>query len=359
MPGAISLPSRYQNWAKDRLEGLLMKLLFIGGTGLISSACSELAAQRGHELTLLNRAASRKNPPPPGARVITADVHSESQRVAELLAGEHFDAVVDFIGFTVQDVERDLAWFRGHAGQFVFISSASAYQKPPQYYLITEETPLENPYWQYSRDKIACEARLMRAFREEAFPVTIVRPSLTYGPSQLPFCVNSWAHPWTIIDRMQRGGKIIVPGDGTSLWVVTWNADFATGLVGLLGKPEAIGEVFQITSDEVRTWDQLHLEAFRILGVKPNIVHVPADLIAAYWPHAVGSLIGDKMHSVVFDNTKIKKLVPEYQCDVDWAQGLRTAIQWHRLRPEFQTVDKELDLIMDQIVRGYERALPL
>ncbi|HEX8991668.1 MAG TPA: NAD-dependent epimerase/dehydratase family protein, partial [Anaerolineales bacterium] len=277
-----------------------MKLLFIGGTGLISSACAELAIQGGHELTLLNRATSRKHIPPAGARVITADVHSESAQIAHVLGGEHFDAVVDFIAFTVRDIERDLAIFRASAGQFVFISSASAYQKPPRDYLITEETPLENPYWQYSRDKIACEGRLMQAFREESFPVTIVRPSLTYGPSQIPLCVNSWAHPWTIVDRMQRGGKVIVPGDGTSLWVVTWNTDFARGLVGLLGKPEAIGEVYQITSDEVRTWDQLHIEAFHILGLQPNIVHVPADLIAAYWPHALGSLIGDKINSVVF-----------------------------------------------------------
>ncbi|HEX8990649.1 MAG TPA: NAD-dependent epimerase/dehydratase family protein, partial [Anaerolineales bacterium] len=299
-----------------------------------------------------------KHLPPAGAKVVVADVRSESQQIAGLLAGQHYDAVVDFIAFTVQDIERDLALFRGNCAQFVFISSASAYEKPPRHYLITEKTRLENPYWQYSRDKIDCEARLMRAFDEEAFPITIVRPSLTYGPSQIPLCVNSWAHPWTIIDRMRRGGKIIVPGDGTSLWVVTWNADFAGGLLGLLGKPEAIGEVFQITSDEVHTWDQLHLEAFNLLGLEPNILHVPADLIAAYWPHAMGSLIGDKIHSVVFDNGKIKKLVPDFQCQVNWAQGLRTAIQWHGAHPEFQTVDTDLARIMDEIVRGYERARP-
>ncbi len=335
-----------------------MKLLFIGGTGLISSACSELAIQRGHDLTLLNRSTSRKYAPPEAAKVVIADVHADADKLDRSLSGQHFDAIVDFIAFTRDDIERDLQLFRDRTGQFMFISSASAYQKPPQHYLITEETPLENPYWQYSRDKIECERRLMEACSAEGFPATIVRPSLTYGPSQIPFCVGSWEHPWTLIDRMQRGKKIIVPGDGTSLWVVTWNADFAKGLVGLLGKPEAIGEVYQITSDEVLTWDQLHLEAFRALDLKPNILHVPADVIAAYWPHAQGSLIGDKIHSVVFDNSKIKKLVPDFQCEVDWGHGLRRSIAWYRAHPEFQTIDQQMERTMDAIVAGMERALP-
>jgi nucleoside-diphosphate-sugar epimerase len=335
-----------------------MKLLFIGGTGLISSACAELAARRGHDVTLLNRSISKKYPVPNGARQIIADVQVPLEELALLLSGYRFDAVVDFIAFTVDDIERDLALFRGKTGQYVFISSASAYQKPPKNYLVTEQTPLENPYWQYSRDKIACEARLMEAFREEGFPVTIIRPSLTYGPTQIPFCVGSWAHPWTVIDRMQRGCKIIVPGDGTSLWVLTWNADFAKGLVGVLGKPEAIGEAFQITSDEVLTWDQIYLEAFNALGLEPSILHVPSDLIAAYWPHAQGSLVGDKIHSIVFDDSKIKRLVPDFDCEVDWAHGLRLALAWHQSHPGFQTLDGPLDRIMDDIVLAYESALP-
>ncbi len=335
-----------------------MKLLFIGGTGLISSACSELAISAGHELALLNRSVSRKYAPPEGAKVITADVHGSAEALSRLLEGCAFDAVVDFIAFTTEDIERDLALFRGKTRQFVFISSASAYQKPPRHYLITEETPLGNPYWQYSRDKIECEQRLMDAFRNENFPVTIIRPSLTYGPTQIPFCVGSWTHPWTIIDRILRGKKIVVPGDGTSLWVLTWNGDFAKGLIGLLGRQEALGEAFQITSDEVLTWDQIYLEAFEALDRQPNILHVPADTIAAYWPHAVGSLIGDKINSVVFGNTKVKRLVPEFKCDVDWAEGLRRAIDWHRAHPEFQTVDAEMEGILDNIVAGWERAMP-
>lgn len=334
-----------------------MRLLFIGGTGLLSSACSELAVQRGHELTLLNRASSKKYAAPHGAQVIRADVHDEHQAL-QALAGREFDAVVDFIAFTADDVERDLRLFRGRTAQFVFISSASAYEKPPRRYLITEETPLANPFWQYSRDKIACEQRLMRAFREEGFPVTIVRPSLTYGPSQIPLCIGSWVDPWTVPDRMLRGAEVVVPGDGTSLWVVTWNGDFARGLVGLLGKAQAIGEAYQITSDEVLTWEQIYLEVYRALGAEPRIVHASTDLIARYWPDAQGTLMGDKMHSAVFDNSKIKKLVPDFDCPVDWAEGVRRSIAWFRAHPEFQTIDEAMDRTMNEIVAANARALP-
>jgi nucleoside-diphosphate-sugar epimerase len=335
-----------------------MKLLFIGGTGIISSACAELALQRGHELILVNRFLSKKFPLPNGAQNLMADVRGDEEQVVRLLAGQHFDAVVDYIAFTQEDIERDLRLFKGKTQQFVFISSAAAYQKPPKEYLITEDTPLENPYWQYARDKIASESRLKKASQEEDFPITIVRPSLTYGPTQIPFCVGSWAHPWTIIDRMRRGAKIIVPGDGTSLWVVTWSADFAKGLIGLLGKPEAIGEAFQITSDEVLTWDQIYSEAFAALGIQPNILHVSTDLIAAYWAHARGSLMGDKIHSVVFDNSKIKRLVPDFRCDVGWAEGVRRSIAWYEAHPQYQTIDTDLERAMDEIVRAMGRAVP-
>lgn len=335
-----------------------MKILFIGGTGLISSACSDLALARGHELFLVNRSVSTKYPVPEDAAVLQADVYADEAGLAALLAGHRFDAVVDFIAFTEADVERDLRLFRDQTGQFVFISSASAYQKPVRNYLITEETPLENPYWEYSRNKIACENRLMQAYREEAFPATIVRPSHTYGPTQIPFGVSSWRHPWTVIDRMKRGQKVIVPGDGTSLWVLTWNADFARGLVGLLGNGNAIGEAFQITSDQVLSWDQIHLEACRALGLAPNVVHIPSDLIAKYWPEALGSLIGDKSNSVVFDNSRIKSFVPDFICEVDWAEGLRRSLAWYEAHPEFQTVDQELNSTWDAIIEAYERALP-
>jgi nucleoside-diphosphate-sugar epimerase len=335
-----------------------MKLLFIGGTGLISSACSDLAASQGHELFILNRSRSNKYPLPEGATLLQADIQADEARLATLLAGHRFDAVVDFIAYTVEDIERGLRLFRDKTDQFVFISSASAYQKPAQNYLITEETPLENPFWEYSQNKIACENRLMQAYQSEGFPVTIIRPSLTYGPTQIPFCVGSWQHPWTVINRMKLGKKVIVPGDGTSLWVLTWNKDFAKGLTGLLGNPKAIGEAFQITSDEVLTWEQIYLEAYRALGVTPNIIHIPSDLIAQYWPHASGSLIGDKSNSVVFDNSKIKRFIPGFTCEVDWSEGLQRALAWFDAHPEYRTIDQELDSIFDNLIGSYMRAFP-
>lgn len=333
-----------------------MKLLFIGGTGLISSACSDLAIGRGHDLFILNRSSTKKYDLPEGARFLQGDIHAGEADLSALLAEHRFDAVVDFIAYTVEDIERDLRLFRNRTDQFVFISSASAYQKPVRNYLITEQTPLENPYWDYSQNKIACEERLMQAYREDGFPATIIRPSLTYGPTQIPFAVGSWQHPWTVIDRMKRGQKVIVPGDGTSLWVLTWNADFAKGLIGLLGNEKAVGEAFQITSDEVLSWEQIYLEAYRALGLAPNLVHIPSDLIAKYWPHAYGSLIGDKSNSVVFDNSKIKGFIPDFQCEVTWSEGLRRSLAWFENHPEYQTIDRELNSIWDALIGAYGRA---
>jgi nucleoside-diphosphate-sugar epimerase len=334
-----------------------MKVLFIGGTGTISSACAELAVRRGHDLFLLNRGASNKYEVPKGAAVLQADVHGDEAALAGVLAGHRFEAVVDFIAYHPDDIQRDLRLFRSRTDQFMFISSASAYQKPPRSYLITEETPLENPFWEYSRNKIACESLLMQAYRDEGFPVTIVRPSHTYGHAQIPFAVTSWQHPWTVIDRMKRGQQIITPGDGSSLWVLTWNADFARGLVGLLGNEKAIGEAFTITSDQVLSWDEIHLEVYRALGLEVNVVHIPSDLIARHWPDAVGSLIGDKSNSVVFDNSKIKRFVQDYVCEVDWAEGVRRSLAWFEAHPEFQTIDHGLNSLLDRILAAYERAL--
>lgn len=333
-----------------------MKLLFIGGTGIISSACSDLAVERGHELFLVNRSVSRKFPPPKHATVLQADVHADTARLSTLLAGHRFDAVVDFIAFSPHDIERDLSLFREKTDQFVFISSASAYQKPVKNYLITEETPLENPFWEYSQGKIACEELLMKEYRERGFPVTIVRPSHTYGPSQIPFIYGSWQHPWTLVDRMKQGKPVIVPGDGTSLWVLTWNADFVVGLLGLLGNDQAVGEAFHITSDEVLSWDQIYLEAYQALGRAPNVIHIPSDFIARFDDRAVGSLIGDKANSVVFDNSKIKRFVPQFDCKVKWSEGVRRALAWFEAHPEFQTVDRDAVQRWDAILNAYRKA---
>jgi nucleoside-diphosphate-sugar epimerase len=335
-----------------------MKVLFIGGTGLISSACSELAVERGMDLTILNRSKSDKYAVPVGAHMLKADIHADPTQLAAVLGDQFFDVVVDWIAFTPPDMERDISLFADKTRQFIFISSASAYQKPPAYYLITEETPLENPYWKYSRDKIACEERLMQAFRQSGFPVTIIRPSLTYGPSQLPLCVNSWEHPYTVIDRMRKGKKCIVPGDGTSLWGCTWNTDFAVGLLGLFGKSAAIGEAFHITSDEVLTWNQLYDQTFAVLGVTPDLIHIPADLLAAWDDAFTGSLIGDKINSVVFDNTKIKRFVPEFKCKVPWSEGVKRTIAWFDADPARQTIDQEADHKWDTIIAAYQLAFP-
>ncbi len=335
-----------------------MKILILGGTGLISSACTALALQQGMEVTLLNRSESTRHPLPFGARLLRADVHADPAPIAALLRGERFDSVVDFIAYTPQDTERDVALFAGLTRQFVFISSASAYQKPPSHYLITEETPLANPYWQYSRDKIACEAHLMQAYHQQGFPVTIVRPSLTYGVSQIPLINGSWQHPWTLIDRMKRGKPVIVPGDGSSLWTLTWNEDFAQGLVGLLGQENALGQAFHITSDEVLTWNEIFEETGRALGVQPRLVHIPSDLIARYSERATGSLIGDKANSVVFDNSKIKRHVPGFQASVSWAQGVRRSLVWFQADPARQTLDAEANSLWDGILNAYARAYP-
>lgn len=331
-----------------------MKLLFIGGTGLISSACSELAVERGHDVFILNRATSAKYPAPKGATILQADIHADSTHLSALLAGHRFDAVIDFLAFTAQDIARAISLFQGKTDQYVFISSASAYQKPPKHYLITEETPLENPFWQYSRDKIASEELLMKTYRENGFPVTIIRPSLTYGPSQIPILGASWLHPYTLVDRIKRGQKVIVPGDGNSLWVLTWNADFAKGLLGLLGNKNAICQAFHITSDEVLTWNQIFLELYQAIGVEPNIVHIPSDFIVAYDPEKLGTLIGDKINSSVFDNSKIKSFVPDFVCEVNWADGVRRSLKWFAEDRSRQTIDESMNVMWDKIISAYE-----
>lgn len=332
-----------------------MKVLFIGGTGIISTAVTRLAAAQGIELTLLRRG-ERIATLPENVRTLKADIHDEAA-VAEAL-GEHcFDAVVDWIAFTPADIERDIRLFRGRTRQFIFISSASAYQRPVSHYLITESTPLANPYWQYSRDKIACEERLMRAYREEGFPVTIVRPSLTYGDTQLVLAVNSWQKSYTAVDRMRRGKKVIVPGDGSSLWVITHNSDFALGFVGLLGHRQAIGHAFHITSDEVLTWDQVYTITAQAAGVEPNLVHISSDFIGSCIPEEVGSLTGDKASSVVFDNSKIKRFVPGFQATVPFAEGVKRTLAWFDAAPERQAIDAEADAAWDKIIAAYESGL--
>jgi nucleoside-diphosphate-sugar epimerase len=335
-----------------------MKVLFIGGTGLISSACAALAVERGFELYLLNRGSARHFPPPPGAIVLQGDIRNDPSGAAALLQGHRFDAVVDWIAFTPDHIEQDIELFAGKTRQLLFISSASAYQKPPTHYRITEDTPLANPFWDYSRNKIACEERLMQVYRETGFPITIVRPSLTYGPSQIPLCPGSWNHPYTLVDRMRRGEPVIVPGDGTSLWTMTWNGDFAKGLVGLLGRETTLGHAFHITSDEVLTWNQIFTEVAHAVGVEPKLVHIPSDLLIAYNPGLEGTLLGDKVNSVAFDNSKIKRFVPDFVASVPWSEGVRRALAWFEADPARQTIDETANAQWDEMITAYRRAFP-
>ena len=333
-----------------------MKVLFIGGTGLISSACTSLALERGVELFLLNRGTDPDRGR--GATMLLADLHDEaaSERV---LAGHRFDVVVDWRAFTPEDIERDLRLFAGRTEQFVFISSASAYLKPLGYWLIREDTPLANPFWDYSQNKIACEERLMRAYREDGFPVTIVRPSLTYGDTQVPLVVNSWQMPFTAIARMRAGKPLIVPGDGTSLWTITHNSDFAKGFVGLLGRRQAVGQAFNIMSDEVLTWDEIYRQTASAAGVGADlrIVHIASDFIAACMPDMTGTLLGDKSVSAVFDTTKIKRFVPDFSATTPYSEGIRRTVAWFDADPARQRVDAELDAKWDRLIAAYEQGL--
>lgn len=332
-----------------------MKVLFIGGTGIISTACTALAAERGIELTLLRRG-QRAASVPESVRTIRADITDEAA-AAHALGQEIFDSVVDWIAFTPAHIERDIRLFRDRTRQYVFISSASAYQRPVSHYLITESTPLANPYWQYSRDKIACEERLMQEYRLTGFPVTIVRPSLTYGDTQVVLAVNSWQKSYTALDRMRRGKKVIVPGDGSSLWVVTHNSDFAQGFVGLLGHAQAIGHAFHIASDEVLTWDQIYTLTARAAGVEPQLVHIASDFLGACQPEMIGSLTGDKSSSVVFDNSKIKRFVPGFHARLPFAEGVKRTIAWFDADPGRRTIDEEANAAWDKIIAGYEKGL--
>jgi nucleoside-diphosphate-sugar epimerase len=332
-----------------------MDVLFVGGTGIISTACTRLAAQRGIRLTLLTRSQHTAEIPA-NVETVSADVNNAS-KAAGAVQGRRFDAVVDWTAFTPADIERDLKLFRGRTRQFIFISSASAYQKPSTHYLITESTPLANPHWDYSRNKIACEERLLRAYREEGFPVTIVRPSLTYGDTQIPLVMNSWELPYTVVDRMRKGQKVIVPGDGSSLWVVTHNTDFAKGLVGLLGNEQAIGHAFHITSDEVLSWDQLYGIVGAAAGVEPRIVHIPSDFIVACSPGMEGSLLGDKSVSVVFDNRKIKRFVPDFIATTRFDRGIRQSLAWFDADPSRKRIDAELNATLDKLIATYEEGL--
>jgi nucleoside-diphosphate-sugar epimerase len=326
-----------------------LKVLFIGGSGQISSACSQRAVDLGLDLYVLNRGRTSTRPLPAAVHLLQGDIRDPSSARAAIGAHE-FDAVVDFVAFTPEHVETDIALFGGRTGQFVFISSASAYQKPVGRLPIVESTPLRNPIWPYSQDKIACEERLVRAYREDGFPATIVRPSHTYDRANLPF-----EGSWTVVERMRQGKEVVVHGDGTSLWTLTHHVDFAKAFVGLLGHPQAIGDSFHITSDEVLTWNQIFELVAVAAGAQPRLVHVTSEAIFAADEGWGRSLLGDKAHSVIFDNAKVRALVPDYVATIPFAQGAREVVAWHDEDPARRRVDPHVDELMDQLVARYAR----
>ncbi|HHX62855.1 MAG TPA: NAD-dependent epimerase/dehydratase family protein [Epulopiscium sp.] len=333
-----------------------MKVLLIGGTGRISLAISNLLLTQGHELYLVNRGNLNTELTPGNINFINCDINDED-KLNDLLDGMTFDVVADFIAFTPKDLERDYRLFKDKTKQFIFISSASAYHKPPKDYLITEGTSLSNPYWQYSRDKIDCEDYLMKMYREQGFPITIVRPSHTYDHKSIPVGVHGNKGSWQVIKRMLQGKSIIIHGDGTSLWTLTHNRDFAKGFVGLIGNTQAIGEAIQITSDESITWNQIYQSIANALGVSFNPYYVSSTFLGACNSYDFnGNLIGDKANCAVFDNSKLKRLVPGFQATITFDQGVKEAISYLLEHPEQHILDPEFDSWCDLVIRELNNA---
>ncbi len=322
-------------------------VLFLGGTGIISSACTARARDQGFEVFVLNRGTSTTRPVPDGVQSLVGDL-TDADSFRDAVGGREFDVVADFRAFTPDDVTSRLDVLEGRTGQYVFISSASAYQTPPGRMPVRESTPLRNPFWLYSRDKIACEDLLTAAYRDRGLPMTIVRPSHTYDHTLLPFDGG-----WTVVDRMRRGVPVVVPGDGTSLWTLTHHTDFAHAFVGLLGHPSAIGDSFHITSDEWLPWNEIFLTVAAAAGVEPELVHVASDAIAAADPEWGPGLLGDKAHTMIFDNAKVKRLVPDYVARVPFVRGAREIIDWFDADPTRQQVDAGMDATMDGLVERF------
>jgi nucleoside-diphosphate-sugar epimerase len=322
-----------------------MKILFIGGTGNISSDCAALLHHHGHEILVLSRGQTAV---PPEYRALQAD-RKNPTAMREALRGVRPDVVIDFIAYDLPDVQMDCNLFQGATGQYVFISSTVVYAKPPRKLPLTEDAPLGNPYWDYAQKKLVCEQWLMQRHQEAGFPVTIVRPSHTYSKRWVPNAISSGSY--TFAARLEQGKPVFVHDDGESPWTLTTSADFAVGLAGLLGKPEAIGEAFQITSDQVLTWNQIYAEIAAALGAKsPQVVKVPTDLICQVAPQMTGTLKGDKAHPGVFDCSKLKRLVPDFRCPTSFQDGVRDSVQWLRAHPDQQNLKPEVDALIEKVL---------
>ncbi|MFX0556661.1 SDR family oxidoreductase [Maribacter sp. CXY002] len=324
-----------------------MKVLFIGGTGNISTPSSLLALKKGMDLYLLNRGKSTITID--GASTILGDINKPEELTE--LKKHKWDVVVNWIAFTPEDIERDIQLFKGKTKQYIFISSASCYQTPLSYPVITESTPLGNPLWDYSQGKIACEDRLQKAYREEGFPITIVRPSLTYD-TVIPIAIGGF-NKYNTAKRILEGKEIIVHGDGTSLWTVTHSDDFAKGFVGLLGLTTAIGHAFHITSDEILCWNMIYKILADALGKEAKVVHIASDFICNIEPSFTGTLLADKAESVLFDNSKIKTFVPGFKATIPFSEGIKRTLKWLQEKPERQNIDMDTEAKIENLLRAY------
>jgi nucleoside-diphosphate-sugar epimerase len=327
-----------------------MKILFIGGTGVISGACSKLCSEIGHELYLFNRGNSRL-PDTVKYQLLRGDIGNFDE--AKALIGNHtFDVVVEWIGYAQDRIVSDYDLFKDRTGQYIYISSASVYQKPSWWRPITEDMPINNPYWSYAQAKIKCEETAMELYRHAGFPVTIVRPSHTYDKTKIPLFGG-----YTALDRLRKGKKIIIHGDGTSLWTLTHHKDFAKGFVGLLGKREAIGEAYHITSEEVLTWNQICITMAEALGVEANIIHIPSDFVKHFDEEWGDGLVGDKSHCMIFNNSKIRKLVPEFKATIPFSKGAREIAEWYMGDKSHQVVDDKINKKIDEVIEWFEKGL--
>jgi nucleoside-diphosphate-sugar epimerase len=327
-----------------------MKILFIGGTGVISSACSKLCSERGYDLYLLNRG-NAKLPDSVKYKLLKGDIRNFDETRA-LIGDQTFDVVVEWIGFTDDRVLADYELFKDRTGQYIYISSASVYQKPSWWKPITENMPINNPYWAYAQGKIQCEETAMELHNEKGFPVTIVRPSHTYDKTKIPLYGG-----YTALDRLRKGKKIVIHGDGTSLWTLTHHKDFAKGFVGLLGKQEAIGEAYHITSDEVLTWNQICITMVEALGVEANIIHIPSDFIKHFDDEWGNGLVGDKSHCMIFNNSKIRTLVPEFKATIPFSKGAREIAEWYMGDKSHQVTDDIINRKIDEVIEWFEKGI--
>lgn len=333
----------------------MIKVLFIGGTGQISTSVSEfLCALPDIDLYLLNRGVTRKILPD-NIRIIKGD-YTDKAFLSSITEDISFDVIVNWIAYTPDQIKDDIKSFKDKTGQYIFISSAAAYKRPPKSYPITEDFPLENNHWQYAKDKISCEALLKEAFLTHSFPATVVRPNYTYDKTGIPFLFNSRSCRYTLIDRIRKGRKIIVPGDGTSLFTITHSRDFAKGFAGLVGNKNAVGEAYHITTDEIKTWNSYTYDIGKAAGAEPDMIHVPSDLISTLSPEHTGGLLGDKSHSMIFDNSKIKAITKDFKADISFEDGIRESIQWYDSNILLQKIDKEFNMLCDMIISQMNKA---